>query len=418
MLSQEVIEKLSAIFVKRVNKVNTFTLKTIARQLKAIKNIKDLRPTEVNKLVNLLKYGGDYNKIEKQLAKMSNLNKRDIDKIFKNTAKKNQQFAKKFYEYRNKPFIPLEQNKALLQQVEAIADVTKNTYKNIGNTRAIGFTKKIGKRKIFVPLKEAYIEAIDEGLTAVMQGKTTMNDELRRIVKEFSSSGLKYVEFESGYHRRLDSQVAMNLKDGLALLMQEVNLTFGEEFDANGVEISVHYNPAPDHAEVQGRQFTNEEFYKFQNDIDCYSYDISKKDHKGKFFSHEHDGHDRRSIGQYNCYHNIFPIIVGVDTPVYTEEQLQKIIDDNLQGIEYNGKHYTRYEGDQLMRKYELEIRKAKEQQIMQVEIDDDEDEIFKTQKEIKKMTKKYRQLCGLMGYKMNYEMIKVDGFSFISTNQ
>lgn len=410
MLSQEVIEQLSDIFVKRVNKVNTFTLKTIARQLKAIKNIKDLRPTEVNKLVNLLKYGGDYNKIEKQLAKMSNLNKRDIDKIFKNTAKKNQQFAKKFYEYRNKPFIPLEKNNALLQQVEAIADVTKNTYRNIGNTRAIGFTKKVGNKKIFVPLKEAYQEAIDEGITAVIQDKATMGDELRRIVKELSSSGLKYVEFESGYHRRLDSQVSMNLKDGLAQLTQSINLTFGEEFDADGVEISVHYNPAPDHAEVQGHQFTNDEFYKFQNDMDS-------QDVNGKKYPKEHEGHDRRSIGQYNCYHNIFPIIVGVDTPVYTQEQLQKIIDDNLQGIEYNGKHYTRYEGDQLMRKYELEIRKAKEQQIMQVEIGDDENEILKTQKSIKKMTKKYKQLCGLMGYKMNYEMIKVDGFSYTSTN-
>lgn len=408
MLSQEVIETLSEILVKRAEEVNTYTLKTIAKQLKKIKDFKDLRPTEINKLVNLLKYGGDYNKIEKQLAKMSKLNQKDIDKIFKNTAKKNQYFAKKFYDYRNIKFVPFEQNTALKQQVEAIADVTKNTYKNIGNTRAIGLSKKVGKKLVFMGLQEAYTDAIDRGIIALQQGQTTLDEEMRKIVKEYSDSGLKYVEFESGYHRRLDSQVSMNLRDGLAQVMQQVNLTFGEEFDADGVEIDVHYNPAPDHAEVQGRQFTNEEFYKFQNDMDAV-------DVQGKKFPKEHNGHDRRSIGQYNCMHNPYPIIVGVEKPVYTEEQLQKIIDTNLKGFDYEGKHYTMYDGTQLQRKLETEIRKAKDEQIMAVEVDDKE-AIDKAQKRITMLNKKYKQLSQISGLTPRENRKRVEGYKRVST--
>ena len=408
MLSQEVIEALSEIFVKRAEGVNTYTLKTIAKQLLRIKNQKDLRPTEINKLVNLLKYGGDYEKIEKKLAQMANLNKKDIDKIFKNTAKKNQQFAKKYYDYRNIKFVPFDQNTALKQQVEAIADVTKNTYRNIGNTRAIGLSKRVGKKIVFMGLREAYYDAIDRGIIALQQGQTTLVDETQNIVKDYSSSGLRYVEFESGYHRRLDSQIRMNLMDGLAQVMQEVNLTFGEEFNADGVEIDTHYYPAPDHAEVQGRQFTNEEFYKFQNDMDAV-------DVRGKRFPKEHNGHDRRSIGQYNCQHNVYPIIVGVDNPSLSDKQLQDIIDNNSNGFELDGKHYTMYQGTQMQRKLETEIRKAKDMQLMAVSADD-ENSIEKAQKQITMLNKKYKHLCNVSGLTPRTNRMRVPGYKRQST--
>lgn len=410
MLSQEVIEKLSKIFTKRAEEVNTFTLRTIARQLKKIKDFEDLRPTEINKLVNILKYGGDYNKIEKQLAKLANKSQKDIEKIFEETAKKNQYFAKKFYDYRNIKYIPFDQNTALKQQVEAIADITKNTYENIGNTRAIGFSMKVGKHKKFIPLKKVYYDCIDRGIISLSQGQTTLGEEIKSIVKELSDSGLKVVEFESGYNRRLDSQVAMNLQDGLAQLQQEINLTFGEEFGADGVEISTHFDPAPDHAEVQGRQFTNEEFYKFQNDEDAI-------DVKGKKFPKEFEGHDRRAIGQYYCKHNVFPIIVGVEEPVYSDEELQKIIDDNEKGIELDGKHYTNYEAIQLIRKLETDIRKTKEEQIMFVETDDDEG-IQESQKRIRLLNKKLRRIYNLLGEPMDYSGTYVDGYKYVSTSK
>ena len=50
---------------------------------------------------------------------------------------------------------------------------------------------------------------------------------------------------------RLDSAIRMNTLGGLRKLNNQVQEQFGEEFDSDGVEISVHTAPADDHAEVQ-----------------------------------------------------------------------------------------------------------------------------------------------------------------------
>jgi len=200
--------------------------------------------------------------------------------------------------------------------------------------------------------------------------------------------------------------------DGIRSLTNEVNRKFGEEFGADGVEITVHDAPAPDHANVQGRQFANAEFDKFQNDKDCY-------DIKGNYFPAEFDGHDRRSISQYNCYHGIFPIVIGVSEPQYTDEQLEKIKQDNLDGFTTtkklkNGKvikkHRTLYEGKQMQRNLETEIRKAKDNQIMNVELGD-EDEIIKSQARITLLNKKYKELNDISGLSPRKERMRVKGY-------
>ena len=47
----------------------------------------------------------------------------------------------------------------------------------------------------------------------------------------------------------------------------------GEEIGADGYEISVHSNPAPDHELVQGRQFSLEEYEKLRQEL-LNKYDI------------------------------------------------------------------------------------------------------------------------------------------------
>ena len=86
-------------------------------------------------------------------------------------------------------------------------------------------------------------------------------------------------------------------------------------------------------------------------------------------FEPEYNGRDRRSIGQYNCRHLVYSIILGVNIPQYNNKQLKKIIDDNNKGFEYEGKHYTKYEGSQMQRRLENEIRKNKVAQITKAQI-------------------------------------------------
>lgn len=393
MLNDEVIEQLTEEIVRRIERVNTFTLKKIGEVLA---EIGDVPPSRAYDLAMILKYGGDYDKIVKELAKITNLNEKEILAIFEKVAKKNLAFAQQFYEYRGMNYIPYEKNIALQEQVRAIAKITQDTYRNLSNT--LGFVKTKNGKKVFTHLAQAYQEVIDDTATALIQGKESFNSALTKAVRELSASGIKTIEWESGYHRRLDSSVRMNLRGALRDFSMTLQQQFGEEFGADGVEISVHENPAPDHAEVQGRQFSNEEFEKFQNNQDS-------KDYKGKLFTADYHGHDRRSIGQLNCYHYIFNVVLGVSKPLYTDEKLKEINDKNNKGFEMDGKHYTNYQGLQMQRKLETAIRKQKDRQIMAKASKDEDEELLATQK-LTQLTNKYFELSKKSGLRTKVERL------------
>ena len=393
MLSDEVLEKVTERIVERLSVLNTNILKHIGSK---IDEIGTLKPTQAQQLIQILKYGGDYEKIVKELARVSKLNTKEIKEIFEEVAKNDYRFAKQFYDYRGIGYIPFEENVALQNEVKAIANITARRCAEMMAPRALGFgmiDKKTGE-VTFKGLKKAYYDLLDEAVLSVSQGKESFDQAMTRQIKQMGSGGLKVI-YESTYinkdgvevhnSRRLDSAIRMNLKDSLRELHNETQAIFGEEFNADGVEISVHGNPAPDHELVQGRQFSNTEFNKFQNDEQAISYD-------GMVFEPEFEGHDRRAISEYNCYHYTFSIVLGVSKPEYSNEQLQEIIDKNNEGFEIDGKHYTMYEGTQLQRRLETEIRKQKDIQIMGKEANQ-LDVVNEAQQKITQLTTKYREL-------------------------
>ena len=412
MLSDEVVDKVIDRLVNRIELGNEYILKKMG---KSIKKIGALSPNQAQQLSQIIKYGGDYEKIIKKLAKITGLNVADIYKIFEEVAKNDFMFAKQFYKYRGINYIPYEENVALKEQVRAIATMTAQEYVNLANTNVIGYAIKDNLNNlVFKNIKQVYYELVDDAILNIAQGKEAFDEAVYRKLKEIGESGLKVVYpttyvgkdgKEHHYTRRLDSALRMNIKDGLKQLHNETQKQFGEEFKSDGVEISVHLNPAPDHENVQGHQFSNEEFQKFQNDEDATSYD-------GTFYPaiSEETGHDRRAIGEYNCYHTIFSIILGVSKPNYNTEQLQKIIDKNNNGFDFEGKHYSNYEGLQLQRKIETEIRKAKDNQILGKASGNDK-LILESQKRITQLTRKYQKLNNISGLPSNIERARVSGY-------
>ena len=399
MLSDEVLDKVIERITNRLEKQNEYILKQIGE---SINQIGTLTPTQALQLENILKYGGDYDKITKKIAQRTNVNEKDIEKIFEEVAKNDYRFAKQFYDYRGIKYIPFNENYALQRQVKAISNIMVNEY--LTKTSALGFTiKDINGNETFKALDRAYKELIDKAILSVSQGKTTFQDEMYRTIKEFASSGLKTLDYASGRSVRLDSAIKMNMKDTLRQLNNEEQLLFGKEFDSDGVEVSVHINPAPDHADVQGKQFTNEEFNKFQNDIDCYSYD-------NVFFPAEFENHDRRSIGEYNCYHYIFAIILGVSEPSYSNKELKDIKTNNNKGFDFDGKHYTNYEGTQLQREIERKIREQKDMQIM-AKASGNDTLVNECQQKITTLTRKYKELSNVSGLPTKIQRMRVSGY-------
>ena len=396
MLDERIVDKLVERLTNRIEQANTYTLKKIGE---TIGEIGTLTPEKARNVINIIKYGGNYDKIIRKLAKVTELNVKDIEEIFEEVAKKDYEFAEEFYKYRNIKYIPYEKNNSLQRQVKALANITANEYINISKTT--GFARIINGKKVYEPMAQVYQEAIDNAVISVIQGKSTYTEQMYKTIKELSSSGIKTIDYASGYSRRLDSSVNMNMRGAIRDLHNEVQKIIGKEINSDGVEISVHSNPAPDHEEVQGHQFSNEEFNKFQNNQDAVDY-------QGKIFTADYEGRDRRSIGEYNCYHSIFSIILGVNKPQYTNKQLQNIINANEDGFTFDNKHYTNYEGTQLQRKLETEIRKENDKKIMLKSAYNNKlsneaknkikSEIEKSKVKISNLSKTYKKISNISG--------------------
>ena len=378
-MNEELQEELVKRFTNRFSKYNEKVLRELGE---VIKQLGDVIPSDAYKLAQQLKYNTTVKDLEKELSKITKKSVQEVHQILEHIAKDNIQFATPYYEARGLNVPIYEDHKELQKLVNSIAKLSSDKFINIAQSTGFKLLD-INKNPLLLNIEETYHKVIDEAVYAVTTGKDSYNQLMREMLKQLASSGVRKIEYESGYSRRIDTAVRMNLMDTIRQVSNETSQLFGKEFGSDGIEVSVHINPASDHAEVQGHQFSNKEFEKFQNHIDCVDY-------KGNFISH--GKYDRRAISEYNCYHYIFPVILGVSNPIHTDEELRKIIDDNNIGVEIDGKHYTNYEATQLQRRIETEIRKAKEQQII-AKASGDDDLVLSSEYRITQLKNKYVQI-------------------------
>ena len=408
-MNEETIELLVARLVNRINKANEFFLTKIGE---SVKKIRELTPTQAQQLIQMLKYGGNYEEIVNEILRLTNLNIQDIDAIFNEMAKKNYEFAEQFYKYRGVEYVPYIENKALLRQVSALASITKQEMFNYARATNLGYSIRDLQGNIkFVGLKETYDRILDTAVLNVGTGVDTFDNAMSKIMKEVGGSGLKTVDYASGRSIRLDSAARMHLKGALRTLHNEVQKQVGEEFDFDGYEISVHSNPAVDHEKIQGRQFSIEEYEKLNNGLEA-------KDYKGNTYTLDHDHKNGfRPISTMNCYHYVFSIVLGVNKPEYSEEQLQKIIDDNDKGAIIDGKHYTNYEITQLQRSFERKIRKQKDIQIL-AKASGNKELVKESQDRITQLTNKYKEISKISGLPTRMDRLKVAKYRRISAKK
>lgn len=386
MLGENAIQNLVQPIILRQEQINTFVLETIAKRVNTIGQIS---PQDIKRMKLLVEFGADIREMNSTLAKMSDLQVRDIKTMIKEAAILTHTDAKPLYDYRHKRFIPFHKNEKLQKIVTAIGNQTAQTYKNLADSKAIGFLirdlQNPGKLK-FQPIGDTYQTIMDEAIQSVKSG-VDYRVAMRRALKQLSASGVRRMVWSSGYTQRLDTAVRRNLLDGVRDIDQGVEDLIGIDIGADGIELSAHINSAPDHEPFQGHQFTKEEFDKLQNNQ-------SFEDIQHQKFSAVD-----RIIGQYNCRHIAHSIIIGVTKPKYSKAQLQNFIDRNAAGYTLeNGKHITLYECTQMQRQLETRIRYAKDEQMTLSAAGDRSGAILARQKVIALINeyKSFSTACGL----------------------
>ena len=382
MLNNEQEDRLVELLVGRIDSLNEEILEIIGNR---IKEIGEMTPTQVHQINQMLMYNTDLKKIVKRLAEITGLNVNDIYSLFEYSAKTNQDFAKQFYKARGISYIPYAENKVLKEQIRAIAKITAKEYSNMSRTNAIGYTvKDLKGNLVFKDISSTYKDIIDKAILNVSQGKTTYQQEMRKAIKQIGQSGLKTLDYESGRSVRLDSAIRQNTLEGLRTLTNQIQEQFGEEFGADGVEVSHHINSAPDHIDtVDGKQFS-------------LNGDRVVKGKLYKDFNTVNNSLDRQ-VSTLNCRHYIFSIVLGVNKPQYTDKQLEEDKKKNKQGFDFEGKHYSNYEGEQLQRLIERRIREQKDVQIL-AKASGDKELTQQVQAKITQLTTKYRQVVKVSG--------------------
>lgn len=389
-------EKLDLIlerFYQRFNKYNTKVLKKIGE---AIKQIGEVSPSQAYQLGQELKYGIELDDLLEELAQLSGKSVLDVDRLLDRVAEENVDFAEKYYKAKNKKFVDYKNNEPLQRYVESIKQETYGTFKNLSNSTNVGFTFKSmdGKSTIFRPFRDAYRNIIDEAVYNVSSGVKDYQSAMRSVINQLADSGVKIheesVTYRSGYNRRIDSSVRQNVLDGVRKVNIGIQEQIGNEIGADGVEISVHFPCAEDHLDVQGRQYSKERFGKVNSNLD-------------------------RPIGEYNCRHFIFSIIMGIDEPQYSKNALFKMRQRNNETVEYEGKTYNKYECTQVQRRLETAIRKQKDRQII-ARSSGDKDGIAKAQQKISQLTQKYNDFSKTAGLQTYKNRLSVTGYRRVST--
>lgn len=383
MLNEDEINVLADIFAERFDNVNRRILEDIGH---TIKRIGSLTPSQAKKLQQMYTYGADINKMTEQLAQASGQSIEDIKALYNEVAKEGYNWSKPFYEAKGLKQIPFKENKVLQNLVLSTYRITSKELKNISLTTAVGVNTAGG----FKPLGSFYKDTIDNAITAVATGTMDYNSAIKQAVKDLGGSGLR-VRYESGYTRRIDSAARQNVLDGISYIAQETAKSNGEEFGADGYEISAHATCAPDHLPYQGKQYTKAQFDKLQSRL-------------------------KRPIGQWNCRHLIYPIILGVSTPAYSDEELKEFEIKSNEKINIDGKDYTRYECSQIQRKLETKLRYAGEEKAFYKTVGDDDLTRQATEK-IRILTNKYIEVSNKAGLPTRLERAKVVvGKKFIDT--
>ena len=234
MLSEKDIENLIQPILDRQDAINSYVIQKIAQR---VKEIGQVLPSDVHRLERILKSGSDVRAINKEIARLTGLNERDIKQLIKAVAKDAYQDAKPYYDYRQKPYIPFEKNIELQRVVKAVAKQTSDTYVNLSNARAFMIRDlKNPKRLIPTKISKTYYSVVDEAIQASQSGVIDYNTAMRRTLRQLSASGIRYVTYqsESGkkFSQQLDVAVKRNLMDGIRQLNQAVQDEVGKQYGA------------------------------------------------------------------------------------------------------------------------------------------------------------------------------------------
>ncbi len=322
MLTPEQIEGFHLAAGRLIDPVNTYLLKDIARRIQEAGKLTSTAAYEAWQVEWL---GKGRKELERELSQLLGVTRREARKLLRSAARYGYDTTLSRYPGH---LVPFDTNQAIQQIVSAAVTLAGDELKNITQTKAILMVDPYGR---YQTLPKAYCACTDYAFQQVFTGAADYNTAIRQACAGIAKHGVS-IAYASGVHTSLEAAVRRNIMGGLGLMTEQISRQNHDDLGCNGWEISAHANSAPDHEPIQGRQYSDKAYDTLNNGL-------------------------VRRIGTLNCGHVASPIILGVNSPQYSAEELEKFRQNNEAGVTFDGKHYTGYEATQMQRRLERAIR-------------------------------------------------------------
>lgn len=377
MLTAEQIGVLRDASEQLLDPIIEFLIKDIAERVAAAGQYTGTASYETWKLQEL---GISQRRIKKEVAKRLKISLKEAEKLLTQAAKTGYNFD--MARFPTKQGIPLSANSSLQQILMATVKLAKEDLTNI--TQTIGFVDQNG---VCRELTDAYNSVCDFAFQKISTGAQDYWSAIREATKNLAEKGIRTIDYESGMHTSIEAAVRRNMLGAAGLMQEQISQMNHDTLGCDGWEISAHAASAPDHEPHQGKQYTDAEYEALNNSL-------------------------VRRIGTLNCGHSAFPIILGVNAPQYTDEELEHFRKENEEGITIAGKHYTLYQATQKQRKFERAIRKQRHR-ILVDEALNDKDQLQTDQIKLIRLQEEYVRFSKAAELPVDHARMEVAGFSW-----
>lgn len=379
MLTPEQVQGLQVAFERMADPVTEYLVRDVARR---VAEAGQLTSTAAYQIWRLQELGKSLPEVEAEVSKLLDKQIEEVRKLFTQAAEVGYDFD---IERLHPEAVPFAENTSIQQIMAAAVKLADEDFRNI--TQTIGFIGSDGKART---LTDAYLHAADEAFNLIISGAADYNTAIRRACTKLASEGIQRIDYASGVHTSLEAAIRRDMMGGLGLMTEQISQQNHDDLGANGWEISAHAASAPDHEPIQGRQYSDEAYQQLNAIL-------------------------HRRIGTLNCGHNDFPIILGVNAPQYTQEELDWFREDNAKGADYEGRHFeTKYKATQYQRRIERSIR-AQKRRVMVADSQPDTEKRQQSQIRLTALQAEYKRFCKSTGLRTEDERLFVSGFGNVS---
>ena len=382
-------EKIASKIAARYISLEERILQDIARRIKKVGEITSTADWQINRL-RILGYSSE--DIEREIKKTLDASYPEMFELYDKVIDWEYVRNKDIYEQINAEFIPYEENRQLQQITDAIIQQCLEDLENV--TKSLGFYLDYNGRKILTPLSQVYTNYLDNACFDVVTGAFDYGSVLRRVVSQLTNSGLRKIEYGSGYASRVEVAARRAVMTGVANLTREIADYNAKKLGTEYFEVEWHAGARPAHSVWQGRVWTKEQLYSV-----CGLGTVT-------------------GLLGANCYHTYYPFFPGISDRNWSDDWLEEQNRKESKPKEFQGKEYTLYEAKQRQRQMETAMRAQREKVQMLQDSGADRQEVMLQKAKYQGQLNEYAVFSRKMGLKEERERIYIDGRGKIAPSQ